>query len=47
MSNKLDPSFIKADSTNLPKIMVFMVWEYIVNDERYNAPEVREIKTTL
>jgi len=30
MSNKLDPSFIKTDSTNLPKITVFMVWEYIV-----------------
>lgn len=47
MSNRLDPDFVKADSTNLPKINVFQVWEYLVTDERYNAPEVRGVKATL
>lgn len=47
MPNQLEPGFVKADSTNLPKISIFMVWEYIVSDERYNAPEVRGIKATL
>ncbi|XP_011701425.1 PREDICTED: uncharacterized protein LOC105458063 [Wasmannia auropunctata] len=47
MPNQLDLGFVKANSTNLPKISVFMVWEYIANDERYNAPEVRGIKATL
>lgn len=47
MPNQLDSGFVKADSTNLPKINVFMVWEYIINDERHNAPEIRGIKRTL
>ncbi|XP_051156855.1 uncharacterized protein LOC127278934 [Leptopilina boulardi] len=47
MVNKLDPGFEKADTTNLPKINVFMVYEYITNNERYNAPEVRGVKATL
>lgn len=47
MPNQLDPGFVRADSTNLPKISIFMVWEYIVTDERYNAPEVRGIKAAL
>ncbi|XP_043478494.1 uncharacterized protein LOC122513004 [Leptopilina heterotoma] len=47
MVNKLDPGFEKADTTNLPKLSVFMVYEYITNNERYNAPEVRGVKATL
>ena len=47
MPNQLDPGFTKADSSNLLKITIFMVWEYIVTDERYNAPEVRGVKTAL
>ncbi len=32
---------------NLPKITAFMISEYIVSDEQYNASEVRKIKATL
>lgn len=47
MVNKLDPSFDKADTTNLPKLNVPMVYENIASNERYNAPEVRGVKATL
>ena len=47
MPNQLDPGFIKVNSMNLSKITVFMIWEYIVSDKRYNAPEDRGIKATL
>ena len=43
----LHAGFTKADSTNLPKFDIFMVWEYLVTDEKYNAPEVRDVKATL
>lgn len=45
MTIALDTGFVKADSSNLPKIRFFMIWEYIVTDERHNAPEVRGSKT--
>ncbi|XP_076664263.1 uncharacterized protein LOC143375179 [Andrena cerasifolii] len=47
MPNTLEPGFSKADSTNLPKISIFMTWEYIATNERYNLPEVRGVKATL
>jgi len=47
MPNQLDPGFIKVGSTNLSQITVFMIWEYIISDEWYNAPDVRAIKATL
>ncbi|KAJ8667697.1 hypothetical protein QAD02_009360 [Eretmocerus hayati] len=47
MPVKLDTGFAKADSTNLPKVNCFMVWAYIVSNEKYNAPEVKGIKATL
>ena len=47
MPAKLEPGFTKADSTNLPKLNICMVWEYLVSDEKYNAPEVRPVKPTL
>lgn len=46
MQRMLEPNFEKADSTNLPKITAFMTYEFIVKDERYNAPEVRGDKMT-
>ena len=47
MPAQLAPGFTKADSTNLPKLDILMVWEYLVSDEKYNAPEVRGVKVTL
>ncbi|XP_058789699.1 uncharacterized protein LOC131663353 [Phymastichus coffea] len=44
MSNKLDPDFLKADSGNLPKVNIFMVLNYIKNDDNFNDPEVRNAK---
>lgn len=45
--NKLDSGFVKADSSNLPKMTIFMVWKYFMTDERYNVPEIRGVKATL
>ena len=47
MAAQLAPGFTKADSTNLPKLYIFMVWEYLVSDEKYNTPGVRGVKATL
>ena len=47
MPAKLEPGFTKADSRNLPKLDIFMVWEYLVTDKKYNAPEIRGVKATL
>ena len=44
MKVTLEEKFIKADSTNLPKINSFMVYEFLIKDERYNDPEVRGVK---
>ena len=43
----LEPEYIKADSTNLPKIDMFMVAEFVKNDDRYNAAEIRLVKASL
>ncbi len=47
MPPKVDPGFTKADQGNLPKITMFNVWEFLVEDDRFNAPEVRGVKATL
>lgn len=47
MSLKLEPGFVKADSGNIPKIDIFMVLNYIKNDDRFNDPEVRNAKANL
>lgn len=47
MNLKLEPGFVKADSRNLPKIDIFMVLNYIKNDDRFNDPEVRNVKANL
>ena len=47
MNNSLKEGFIKADSTNLPEINPFMVWEFLTTDQRFNAPEIRGEKLAL
>lgn len=44
MSIGLSEGFIKADSTNLPRVDMFMVRDLLILDERFNAPEVRGVK---
>ena len=36
--------FVKASSNNMPSVDIFMVTEFIKNDERFNAAEVRGAK---
>lgn len=36
--------FKKADSTNLPKVDMCMIRNFLVSDERFNAPEIRGVK---
>ena len=43
----VEPGYVKADSTNLPKIDIFMVAEFVKNDARYNAAEIRLVKASL
>ena len=44
MSKKVESGFAKADSGNLSKVNIFMVLDYVENDERFNDPEVRNSK---
>ena len=44
MSKKVESGYVKADSGNLPKVNIFMVLDYVKNDERFNDPEVRNSK---
>ena len=46
MANRLEERFVKADSRNLPKVDIFMVYEYISTDDRFDAPEIRGVKAT-
>jgi len=43
----MDSGFVKADSSNFPKIDIFMVAEFVKNDDRYNAAEIRLVKASL
>lgn len=43
----MEKDFVKADSRNLPRIDMFMVAEFIANDDRYNAPEIRLVKASV
>ena len=40
----MESGYVKADSGNLPKVNIFMVLDYVKNDERFNDPEVRTSK---
>ena len=47
MPNKLEEGFVKADSTNLLKIHVFMIWDFLMRSKKHNIPEVRGVKATV
>lgn len=47
MANVLELGFIKANSTNLPKIDMFMVFEFIKQSDKFNAAEVRNAKAAM
>ena len=47
MTNVMESGFIKADSRNLPKIDMFMVFEYIKQSDKFNAVEVRNAKAAM
>lgn len=47
MANILESGFIKADSTNLPKIDIFMICEFIKQSDKFNAAEVRNAKAAM
>lgn len=42
----VEKGFVKADSTNLPKINMFMVIDLLQSDDRYNMPELRGAKAS-
>ena len=46
MANRLEEGYVKADSRNLPKVDIFMVYEYYSTDDRFDAPEIRGVKAT-
>ena len=47
MPNKLETGFVKTDSTNLPKVHVFMIWDFLMGSKKHNIPEVRRVKATV
>lgn len=44
---QLEEGFVQADSRNLPNIDIFMVLEFINEDDRFNAAEIRMVKSAL
>lgn len=46
-ANNLVPGFVKADSTNLPKIDIFMVCEFIKKSDKFNPAEVKNEKAAM
>ena len=40
----LKVGYTKGHTINLPKIDAFMIYDFIVSDERFNAPEVPQVK---
>ena len=46
-TNTLKENFVKADSSNLPNLDMFMVMEFIKEDCRFNAAEIRLAKAFL
>ena len=47
IANVLESGFVEADSRNLPKIDMFMVFEYIKQSDKFNAFEVRNAKAAM
>lgn len=46
IKNMESEGFVKASSNNLPSVNIFMVMEFIKNDERFNSAEIRGVKAT-
>ena len=44
MPRQLDPGFIEADSTNLPVVDTFTVYDFLTKEDRYNAAEFSNVK---
>ena len=44
MSKKVESGNVKVDSGNLPKVNIFIVLDYVKNDERFNDSEVQNSK---
>ncbi|XP_039302545.1 uncharacterized protein LOC105203324 [Solenopsis invicta] len=42
-----EQGFVKANSNNLPQINMFAVLEFLKDDDRFNAPEIRCAKASL
>ena len=47
MPNKLEEGFVKADSTNLPKVHVFMIWDFLMRSKKHNIPESNSVSFML
>lgn len=43
----VEPGFIKAKSDDLPKVDIFMIGEFLKNDDRFNAAEIRGAKAAM
>ncbi|KAL7293484.1 hypothetical protein TKK_0012931 [Trichogramma kaykai] len=43
----VEDGFVKGDSSNLPKVTAFMVFEFLTRDDRFNTPETRNVKLSL
>lgn len=45
-SSMASEGFVKAASNNLPSVDMFMVMEFIKNDDRFNSAEIRGTKAS-
>ncbi|GBP20933.1 hypothetical protein EVAR_9502_1 [Eumeta japonica] len=43
----MDPNFVRADNSNLPKIDAFMVAHFFKNNADYYAAELKNVKTAI
>ncbi|GBP32019.1 hypothetical protein EVAR_21052_1 [Eumeta japonica] len=43
----MNPNFVRADNSNLPKIDAFMVAHFFKNNPDYYAAELKNVKTAI
>lgn len=43
----VDQDFVKGQSDNLPTVDVFMIGEFLKNDDRFNAAEIKGAKAAM
>lgn len=43
----MEAEYVKANSTNLLKIDVLMVYQFIMKSNRFNIAEMRRVKTSV